>query len=130
MNPKIDGYYISEGKKFEEWHAGHKSEVYIYSFLKFNSDHFVETKADEKSYNFVKFLKSHSSELLIKDSSIAFGNYIIENNNKILLHYKLLNCWDMNFELDIISSNILSDKDGRKFTYIPVDDPEFENLPL
>lgn len=47
------GYYKSKGKKWEDWHAGHKEEGYSYKFIKFiNHDTFFSHSKTYENFDF------------------------------------------------------------------------------
>jgi len=125
-----NGYYISEGKYFEDWHAGHKDEGYIYSFLKINPNFsFVKIKRRNVNFDFIAFLKAQSKEELLKDTSTTYGKYYLKKDNKIHFSHRVMDMWDMEFELELISSELLKDKDGVEYHFIPVDEEKLKGLP-
>lgn len=130
MNIRTDGYYISEGKHFEDWHAGHKYEGYIYSYLKLDTNRiFVKSLYRNDNADFLEDINSKTKEDLLKDTSIPYGYYHIKKNNKIEFKYRLMNKWDMSFELEIITPELLKDKEGRGYHFVPVDKEKLKELP-
>ncbi len=78
---RTDGYYISEGLPWVDWHAGHKFEGVSYIFLCFRTDKkFIQESKNDSGYNFLSFLNSVDDEKLLEDTSITFGEYIESNN--------------------------------------------------
>ena len=130
MNIRTDGYYISEGKHFEDWHAGHKDEGYIYSYLKLDTTGvFIKSLYRNEDADFIGEINSRTKEDLLKDTSTPYGHYCIKEKNKIELKYRLMDKWDMHFELEIITPELLRDKDGREYHFVPVDEKRLKGMP-
>ena len=130
MSIRTDGYYISDGKHFEDWHAGHKDEGYLYSYLKLNSKGlFIKALYRNNDVNFLEEINLKTKEELLKDTSSPYGQYCIKENKIIQFKYRLMDKWDMSFELEIITPELLRDKDGREYHFVAVEDEKLEGLP-
>ncbi len=127
---RIDGYYLSEGRKWEDWHAGHKEEGYSYEFIKININNtFFSYIITDRNFNFIDFLKKYQTiKELQNKTSVNYGNIKI-TNNKVQFSYIALEEFPMHFELEIISPELLKDKDGRKYHFVPVDEEKLKGLP-
>ena len=124
------GYYKSEGKKWEDWHAGHKEEGYSFEFIKINEKGtFFSHEKTLEDFNFIDYLQKYKTikELLDK-TTVNYGSYTIEGR-LIKFDFVVLNKYPMHFELEIITPELLKDKDGRYYHFIPVDEEKLKGLP-
>lgn len=124
------GYYLAEGKKWEDWHAGHKEEGFSYKFLKIidNNTFFSHSKTD-KDFDFISFLKKYRTIKELQDkTTVNYGSYTIEEN-LIKFDFVVLDKYPMHFELEIITPELLRDKDGRQYHFVPVEEEKLKGLP-
>lgn len=104
-----DGYYISEGFPWVDWHAGHKFEGINYRILVFFNDNkllfYTEDKLD---FNIKEILANSSGNDYYKiyDNTLEI---IIDPSSK----------WRVKMEFTIISPEILLDENLKEYRYIP-----------
>ena len=123
------GYYLTKSKEFTDWHAGHKEVKHLSHFLKvFDNNSFIWLVAPP-DFDILNYLKSQYRDTLLKDTSTAYGKYLLKDDNIIVFKYRVMDTWDMEFELEIITPELLKDKDGRYYHFIPVDEEKLKGLP-
>lgn len=126
----FNGYYKSESKEFVDWYAGRKIVDFKHVYIKFNIDGIFIMREKTPDFDFVSFAKKQSKEDCLKNYSIPYGVYRCENDLLFLDIKKDVN-WTRCFKYKIIDSESFVDlEDDRVYHFIPVDDPEFEKLPM
>lgn len=73
-----------------------------------------------KEYNTIKELR--------EKTAVNYGNYNIKDNI-IKFDFVVLDKYPMPFELEIITPELLRDKDGREYHFVPVDEERLKGLP-
>lgn len=122
---------MTEGETHIDWIGGGiKVTKALYDYLKFNEDGtFVKTIFDKADFDFIAFIHTRGKYELLKDTSTPYGRYRIKENDKVECNYRLMDKWNMEFELEIITPELLKDKDGREYRFVPVDEEKLKGLP-
>jgi hypothetical protein len=108
-----DGYYISEGSPWVDWHAGHKFEGIHYRVLMFFDNDKVLMHTDNSSEFDIK-------EVLLKSS--IHDSY--KTYDKILeIIIDPLSKWSVKKKFTILSLEVLLDEDLKEYRFVPINKP-------
>ena len=116
-----DGYYKSNAKEWEDWHAGHKSTGYSYIYIKINPNNtvFIYSTTDAK-FDFIDYLNKYKTvNDLTEKTTVRYLDYIIKDN-MLCIDSSSLSKYAMKLDFEVITQDKLKDTEDREYNFISV----------
>ena len=106
-----DGYYISEGFPWVDWHAGHKFEGTKYYLLKFIDNNCI-IRASSESIEI--------SITIFKDRMDYIDKYHLIDNNTLEIILNPESKWSVTKQFTILSPELLLDENLKEYRFVPI----------
>lgn len=108
---RLDGYYMSEGFQWADWHAGHKFEGVNYELIKFLNKNEVITPSSSSI---------EIEESIFEDRMNYADRYRLIDDKSLEIIFNPESKWSVTKLFTILSSEILLDENLKEYKFVPV----------